>query len=774
MSLKFKIAATTFSVGIVVVLLVLWQVLSASFETTRRQMERADGSMLNLLANLSKVAAITAEFTPLEDLFAQTAKSSHVKLLALSDHSGRVVASNDAGLVGEMLIKTPGDQHEYWRHAVISGASGRLGTLAVRYTTAPLVKARNEIWSRGLVLALAGMLITAATSLMIGYMLTRRMGRLAAATEHVHSGDLDVDIDVQGNDEIGKLATAFRQMLESLKSEIARRQLNEDRFRDFAASASDWYWELDADYRITWISEELRGRFDNPSATIMSRTPWAYFGVDLDEPGSWKDLKVHLDARRSFRDFRFNDRNRSGSELLISASARPVFDAEGTFKGYRGATTDITQSHQLEQTYRQIVEHSPTSTYVHDEERIIYANAACADLYRASSPAELIGVTVLDLIHPDERREFLHRRSLLMAGGRQPTGEERRLTLDGTEIVVEARGARIWWEGQPAILGVHIDVTERKRTEQALRRSEERYRQLFQLAPEGLFVYSGEIVRLANPAACEIFGARAPEDLIGRSVQNLIHPDSLPAVERYRQEALDASDPLPFIEVVYRRLDGTTFPAETRGTWFDMEGQPMRLVIVRDITAQKNAYEALRESEERFRDFAESASDWLWESDAAHRITSVSEGARDTIGDDPETWVGTSVGALFFQPAAAGYGWVEFDRREAFRDKKFIWPRADGSQVWIEVSGKPTYGSDGAFLGYRGVGTNVTVHRELEEARDRHMTELARVQRQALLGEMASALAHEVNQPIAAISNYASGAMVKVWSGRYRSVDFTD
>jgi len=181
----------------------------------------------------------------------------------------------------------------------------------------------------------------------------------------------------------------------------------------------------------------------------------------------------------------------------------------------------------------------------------------------------------------------------------------------------------------------------------------------------------------------------------------------------------------------------------------------------REIAERKRSEEALRESEQRFRDYAETASDWLWETGPDHSFTrlavhgfegQVRVGARwwdfaTDVEEEPEKWR-LHLAAL--------------EAHEPFRSFTYRTSRPDGSIAYIETSGKPVFDSGGRFLGYRGISTDVTASvgaEEVEKALQQAQAELARVVRATTLGELAASIAHEINQPLAAIGADANACL---------------
>ena len=213
------------------------------------------------------------------------------------------------------------------------------------------------------------------------------------------------------------------------------------------------------------------------------------------------------------------------------------------------------------------------------------------------------------------------------------------------------------------------------------------------------------------------------------------------------------------LEARLRRFDG-----EYR--WFLFEAVPLRDEsgnIVKwygsstDIEDRKRAEDALRDSEQRFRDYAETASDWLWETGPDHLVTSISEHV-NAAGFAPSRLPGVARWDLATDVESEPEKWrlhrETLDAHRPFRDFVYSIMSESGSLVYVRVSGKPVFDQKGSFLGYRGTGTNITAAiraDHAEQALREAQAELAHVTRVTTLGEMTASIAHEVNQPLAAV-----------------------
>jgi PAS domain S-box-containing protein len=226
------------------------------------------------------------------------------------------------------------------------------------------------------------------------------------------------------------------------------------------------------------------------------------------------------------------------------------------------------------------------------------------------------------------------------------------------------------------------------------------------------------------------------------------------------------------LEARLRRFDG-------KYRWFLLQAVPLRDEagdIVKwygsatDIEDRKLTEEALRESAQRFRDYAETASDWLWESGPEHGITRISD-EFDSVGLFSSAATGLARWDIATDVEAEPEKWRQHramhDAHLPFRNFVYRTTSSSGAAVYIQTSGKPFFDAKGNFLGYRGTGTDITAAiraEQTEEALRKAQTELAHVTRVTMLGEMTASISHEVNQPLAAVVS-AAGACLR-WLGR--------
>ena len=142
-------------------------------------------------------------------------------------------------------------------------------------------------------------------------------------------------------------------------------------------------------------------------------------------------------------------------------------------------------------------------------------------------------------------------------------------------------------------------VTDRKKAEEALRESEEDYRRLTELSPDGIFIVNGDRIAFVNSAGLRLLGASHVDQIVGQPVLDFIHPEDRDAIRTRMQSTYETQRFAQWMEQRVVRFDGSVVDIEALAVPFVHRGCQTSQVIVRDITDRKRAEEALHESERR-------------------------------------------------------------------------------------------------------------------------------------------------------------------------------
>jgi len=143
------------------------------------------------------------------------------------------------------------------------------------------------------------------------------------------------------------------------------------------------------------------------------------------------------------------------------------------------------------------------------------------------------------------------------------------------------------------------DITERLKSQSALRESEERFRSVVESAPDAIFIQTGKCFSYLNNRALALFGASSPDQLLGRKVLDMIHPDYRELVDKRMSKLNELCQPVPVVEERLLRLDGSIVDVEASAVPFTFSGKPSALVFLRDIRRRKKVEKERAELEQQ-------------------------------------------------------------------------------------------------------------------------------------------------------------------------------
>jgi len=387
----------------------------------------------------------------------------------------------------------------------------------------------------------------------------------------------------------------------------------------------------------------------------------------------------------------------------------------------RRAETSMRES---EEQFKALLDNSPQSLNLKDAEgRYLLVNPAWESQH-AVSASEALGRTSYDVFGEETGESLAGTEREVLATGEARTFEATVVLPDGrrrtrliTKFPVRDRGGAIARIGT-----VGLDITERKAMEEALRDSEEKFHALTDNSPLTINLKDANGCFLMVNREFERHHGLPLAETVGKTARDLFGEESAGIIEAADAKVLATGATVSF-EVDFPLADGgrvthlaTKFPIR------DSRGVITRLgTMGMDITERKRMEQTILESEDRFREFAESSSDWLWETDADSRVTFVSDRITQLLGIEPAGIVGRRRQELAAPDDDAN--WPELERvvqaRRPIRDFRYQIVDNAGQRRWLSISGKPRYSPGGVFAGYRGTGTDITekmlaLHREAQ------------------------------------------------------------
>jgi len=421
-------------------------------------------------------------------------------------------------------------------------------------------------------------------------------------------------------------------------------------------------------------------------------------------------------------------RNAEGAYRWFLSRAEPLRANDGTLLQWVGINLDIEELKCTEQALReseyklrQIIETvpgliwsaDPTGEPTQFNQRLLdYSGMRLEDFQHGGWKA---------FVHPTDFPETARAFNEAIQTGTSYEAVNRLRRLDGeyrwhharAEPLRDREGRIVQW------YGLSVDIDEGKKAEDRLRRSEAHLAEAQRLSHTGASAYNATTILYWSEETYRIFGFDARDGIPSHdAVWHRIHPADR---NRVRTDVERAQNGKGGFSSEFRILmpDGTVkFIESLRQPVFSTNGELVEVVATQiDLTERKRAEEALRQSEARFRDYAETASDWLWEVDAEHKFTLLTENA---FGSNPAGRLGTTAWDHALDLETEPEKWrllrATIDARKPFRDFVYRGLRGDGSPMYMRASGKPVFDDDGEFRGYRGTGTDVTEIMRAQEA----------------------------------------------------------
>jgi len=375
-----------------------------------------------------------------------------------------------------------------------------------------------------------------------------------------------------------------------------------------------------------------------------------------------------------------------------------------------------------EALYKHLSDAFPDPIVILQDDRYQFVNPAFTRLFGYTRQDLDRGLSFLETIQEQDKKATRQRYKDWLAGKQLPkTNTIDLIAKDGTLVPCETSATMIQYRGQPADLVIMRDITERKGEEEALWESEGLLRMVINATQEAMISIGQDgLIALFNPAAERMFG-RKKEEMTDQPLDSLMPEEYRERHRQYVRNYFTTGKPDgaigKILELPGLRSDGNVFPMEISLSAGKRGNKQFVIAVARDITERKRAEEALRESEERFRDIAENALEWIWEVNADGKYTYASPIVKKILGYKLEEVLNKHFYDLFHpedREELREAALQVFAKKQSFREFINRNVHKNGKTVWLSTSGVPILDEKGNLLGYRGADIDITERENTE------------------------------------------------------------
>ena len=432
----------------------------------------------------------------------------------------------------------------------------------------------------------------------------------------------------------------------------------------------------------------------------------------------------------------------------LAESMLRIFAAQATAELDRMRSEDAVE--RTEQRFRALVQNSSDIITIHNPNGILLYASRSGERILGYEQGSLVGRNAFELVHTEDLSDVMRAfRRVLGGPGEESSAEFRMRHASGTWVYLESIISN--QIENPAIRGIVAtsrDITERRRAEQALHESEERFRRLSEASFAGIAITDAGRVVDCNSRLAEMLGYALPE-LIGLPITKFVALGSAEIM----LDRLDSQGEEPH-ECLVRRKDGSMFPAESYATALPLRGRMIRVAAFRDITERKRAEETLLR-EKQFSDSAiESVPGAFFLIDQKGRVLRWNKNLMEVTGYSA---------AEIEQMRPPEF----FEGEDKLRMENCLKEAFEAAEATIEAQLVCSNGRriDHLFTGRRiqldgvpclvMVGLDITERKRAEEEKSKLEDRLRQAHKMETIGQLAGGIAHDFNNLLSPILGYS-------------------
>ena len=497
-----------------------------------------------------------------------------------------------------------------------------------------------------------GLVFGLVVLLLLGKLVFSPLSRLSVVVSSIgKTGALSARVVTKGKDELSGLSSNINRMLESLERSHAELQESEEKFKHLVEDMNDAYFVVQ-NFRIVFANARSAEMFGHSVEEVTGKTVEGLLPrEEVKVLSQWYERRLRGEAiPQQYETTLTRD---DGTTVMVEFGAKRIY-----FAGKPAVSVvmrDITKRRQIEEAlqesegkYREVVERANDMIAIVQDTIIKYINTRSSEML-GYPPNRIIGTPITEYVHPDELQRLIYRYERRMAGEHvESIYETVLLHSDGSRVDVELNAGVITYGGRPADLIIVRNISERIKSQEALRQSEEHYSTLVRSLTDAVFKLKGRVITWCNDRVEEIYGYKRDE-LIGKEAA-VLFPESV-SRSKFAAEVARAINKQGYFRGAHRvkRQNGSL--AEIEYTVSQIEGtEPIELIAVaRDITESKRIEEEVAESEAKYRSLFESASSAVAIVDLKGEFVLVNEALCNMVGYSQKELIGRNF-ADFMHP----------------------------------------------------------------------------------------------------------------------------
>jgi PAS domain S-box-containing protein len=514
----------------------------------------------------------------------------------------------------------------------------------------------------------------------------------------------------------------FAQAFEKAQTRDELRK-SDEKYRQLVESLYEGIWVIDKDAYTTFVNSRMAEMLGYTVDEMQGKHLFSF----MDDHGV-EIAKHNLERRKrgieEEHDFEFL--RKDGTRVYTRLATSPLTDAQGNYMGAIAGVIDITDHKRVEEALRQSEEKfrnifesaNDCMALLDSSGRILDANRKAVEVF-GGSKKDVLGkhFTKVGVVSPRDIPRLVSAFAKGLAGKR-PTLNISIKNKKGQEIHLECLGSlvRMGDEGLRNMI-IARDVTERKKAEKALVRSEEKYRGMVELAPDGIVTVDMKgVITSVNTAFSRLTGY-PKEEIVGKHFTKLrtIRARDIPKYFNMFSSFARGKISTPF-EFVYLHKDGTTRWGEVHGSLIKADGKTIGFqAILRDITERKKAEEELI----RLSSAVKMSTDSIVISDLGAKIIDVNEATLKMYStDDKRDLIGKSSFDLIApeEREKAFAGVREVLKKGYLKSREYHIVTKDDSRIPVDMSAAVMKDADGKPIGFVGISRDITERKKMEEA----------------------------------------------------------